>query len=141
MLRLKHPHMNAPLSMTLVRLFLPSVSLPPFPTQIAPNPNWVAKQPWAGIAGTYNPGMDPWKQGDLAQFRREFYQKTMQWLSSPGIRTYQVSDVFVWGMASWDMFGIYPDSTANGGTYRDSGLVAEIAKHNLAVVGAKVRSA
>jgi len=108
--------------------------------QQAPNPNWAAKQPWAGItyAGSYDPSRDPWKRGDLAQFRREFYTKTMQWLSSPGIRTYQVNEIFVWGMASWDLFAIYPETSSSAGSYRDSGLVAEIGKHNVAVIGAKV---
>lgn len=91
------------------------------------------------MAGTYDASRDPWKRGDLAAFRREFYQKSMQWLSSPGIRTYPVSEIFVWGMASWDMFGIYPDSTTGAGTYRDFSLMPEIAKHNIAVIGAKVR--
>lgn len=73
--------------------------------QIAANAAWAAKQPWAGIAGTYEASRDPWQRGDLAAFRREFYQNTMRWLSSPGSRTYPVNEVFVWGMASWDMFG------------------------------------
>jgi hypothetical protein len=97
-----------------------------------------AKQPWAGISGTYEASRDPWKRSDLAAFRREFYQKTMQWLASPGSRTYPVNEVFVWGMASWDMFGIYPDSTTGSGTYREFSLMPEIASHNVAVIGAKV---
>lgn len=110
------------------------------PLQIASSATWAAKQPWAGMAGTYDASRDPWKRGDLAAFRREFYQKSMEWLSSPGIRTYPVSEIFVWGMASWDMFGIYPDSTTSSGTYRDFSLMPEIAKHNIAVIGARVSS-
>ncbi len=108
--------------------------------QIAPNAVWVAKQPWAGMAGTYTTSIDPWKRGDLAAFRREFYQKSLQWLSSPGMKTYPVSEIFVWGMASWDMFGVYPDSTTSEGTYRDFSLIPEIAAHNVAVIGARVRT-
>lgn len=63
----------------------------------------------------------------------------MQWLASPGSRTYPVNEVFVWGMASWDMFGIYPDSTTGSGSYRDFSLMPEIAGHNVAVIAAKVR--
>jgi hypothetical protein len=107
--------------------------------QIAANAAWCAKQPWAGVAGTYEASRDPWKRGDLAAFRREFYQKSMQWLSQPGARTYPVSEIFVWGMASWDMFGIYPDSSTSGGTYRDFSLMPEIAQHNVAVIASKVR--
>lgn len=104
--------------------------------QIASNPAWAAKQPWAGIAGNYDASRDPWKRGDLAGFRREFYQKTMQWLSSPGMKTYPVNEVFVWGMASWDMFGVYRESMY----YRDQSVVQEAAAYNAAVIASQVGS-
>jgi hypothetical protein len=62
----------------------------------------------------------------------------LQWLSNPDIKTYQVSEVFVWSMASWDVFGVYRKSSSAAGTYRDAALLESIAKHNTGVVGAKV---
>jgi hypothetical protein len=62
---------------------------PPLP-QIAQNAAGAAREPWAGVAGSYDAGRDPWRRPDLAEFRRSFYYKTMEWLGKPSIRTYQV---------------------------------------------------
>lgn len=106
--------------------------------QISPNADMCAKQPWAGIAGSYSTSMDPWQQGYLATFRDSFYSKAMDWLSSPGSGTYEVKEVFVWCMASWDVFGIYPDSSSGSGSYRDLNIVKKIAAYNTAVLAAQV---
>lgn len=106
--------------------------------QPARNPVNAAREPWAGVAGPYDASRDPWRRPDLQGFRREFYSKVLQWLSQPDIKTYQVSEVFLWGMASWDVLGVSRESSSVAGTYRDDVLVAGIAKHNTAVIGAKV---
>lgn len=95
------------------------------------------KQPWAGVAGPYNAAYDPWYVPELRDYRTEFYDLALEWLADPNIKTYKVSDVFVWGMASWDVFGVYADSTA----YRDLALVQRFADHNLEVVVAQVKAA
>jgi len=41
--------------------------------------------------------------------------------------------IFVWGMASWDLWGTYPDSMR----YRDVEMVRKISQHNMQVVAAK----
>lgn len=61
----------------------------------------------------------------------------MQWLASPGMKTYPVNEVFVWGMASWDMFGVYRESMY----YRDQAVVQEAAAYNAAVIVSQVGSA
>lgn len=99
------------------------------------------RQPWAGVAGFYSPARDPWQIPELQAYRAEFYTKALDWLASPNIKTYGVCDVFVWGMASWDLFGIYPDSSEPGGTYRDAALVQLISRHNRKVVTAQVFAA
>lgn len=67
--------------------------------QAARSATGVARKPWAGLAGPYSYDKDPWRQGENGNFRREFYRKVLQWLSQPGIKTHNVSEVFVWGMA------------------------------------------
>lgn len=108
--------------------------------QFAPSADACAKQPWAGMLGSYTASGDPWRQGYLAAFRQSFYSKTLDWLSSPGSGTYVIKEVFVWGMASWDLFGIYPDSNSDAGSFRDLTVVRRIAAHNTAVIAAQVCS-
>lgn len=98
-----------------------------------------AREPWAGLAGSYEVGKDPWRRLDLNEFRNSFYLKALDWLSRPNARTYQVTEVFVWGMSTWDMFGIYPETSSAYGTYRGSGSVrGAVSKHNIEVVASRV---
>jgi len=43
---------------------------------------------------------------------------------------YQVSGIFLWNGGSWDVQGIYPESTTTDGSYRDPTLVPLISAHN-----------
>jgi hypothetical protein len=106
--------------------------------QIAASADACAKQPWAGILGSYSSSMDPWQRSDLSAFRDSFYDRTIGWLSSPGSGTFVIQEVFVWGMASWDVFGIYPDSSSPSGSYKDMSVVKSIAAHDTAVIAAQV---
>lgn len=105
--------------------------------QPASSARMAGKEPWAGVAGSYNSANDPWNVYELRTYRDEFFTKALQWLSDPDGRTYKVCDVFVWGMASWDLFGVYPDSTA----YRGLTLVQKIADHNMLVITAQANAA
>jgi hypothetical protein len=102
--------------------------------QVSASADACAQQPWAGISGPYTTSMDPWQRSYLADFRRSFYSKALQWLSNPSSHAYKVHEVFVWSMSSWDLFGIYPES----GSYRDLAMVRKIAAYNTAVVAAQV---
>jgi hypothetical protein len=97
-----------------------------------------AKQPWAGVSGAYSALLDPWKNVYLGAFRESFFAKALTWLMAPTDGTVVVSDVFVWSISSWDIFGIYPDSTSRGGTFRDLTIVQQIAHHNTAVMAAQI---
>jgi hypothetical protein len=102
--------------------------------QVSASADACAQQPWAGISAPYTAAMDPWQRSYLADFRRSFYTKAMQWLSTPSMDTFKVHEVFVWSMSSWDLFGIYPES----GSYRDVAMVRKIAAYNTAVIAAQV---
>jgi hypothetical protein len=106
--------------------------------QVARSAYWCARQPWAGIPGPYNPQHDPWSNRELSAFRHRFYSQATEWLSKPNIKTYNVSEVFIWSMASWDVLSIYRESSNAAGSYRDPNIVALLAQHNAAVIGAKV---
>jgi hypothetical protein len=104
----------------------------------APLADAAARQPWAGITGSYSAGRDPWRRADLAAFRDAFYGRALEWLSAPNSGTYRIHEVFVWGMASWDLFATYPDSSSAEGSFRGEGVVKAIARHNAAVIAAQV---
>jgi hypothetical protein len=107
--------------------------------QFAASADACAKQPWAGLSGSYATSIDPWQHGYLSDFRSTFYSRAMDWLGNPSSGTYDVKEVFVWCMASWDLFGIYPDSnSADGGSFRDLTVVRKIAAYNTAVIAAQV---
>jgi hypothetical protein len=41
-------------------------------------------------------------------------------------------------MSSWDIFGIYPDSTSPAGSFRDLTIVKQVAHYNAAVMAAQI---
>jgi len=45
-----------------------------------------------------------------------------------------VDGIFLWNDASWDVQGIYPESTTGDGSYRDPVVVSMIEAHNGAVM-------
>ena len=108
--------------------------------QLAASADAAAQQPWTGITGMYNKLIDPWVQGYLSVFRQTFFNKALQWVSSPflGTASINVQQVFVWSMDSWDVFGIYPTSSSTNGTFRDLSIVRKIAAHNMGVIAAQV---
>lgn len=106
--------------------------------QFAASADACAKQPWAGLSGSYSTSIDPWRQSDLSAFRNTFYSRAMDWLGNPGGGTHNIKEVFVWCMASWDVLGIYPDSSSDAGSFRDLSVVRKIAGYNTAVIAAQV---
>jgi hypothetical protein len=97
-----------------------------------------AKQPWAGVSGAYSALLDPWNNSYLGAFRESFFGKALTWLAAPTVATTVVSDVVVWSVSSWDVFGIYPDSTSRGGSFRDLTNVQQIAHYNTVVMAAQI---
>jgi hypothetical protein len=105
--------------------------------QVAEAAEACAKQPWAGVSGAYSASLDPWKNAYLGAFRERFFAKALTWLVAPTDGTVVVSDVFAWSVSSWDIFGIYPESTSLSGSFRNLTIVQQIAHHNTAVMAAK----
>lgn len=97
-----------------------------------------AVQPWNGVVGQYSSLLDPWKNNLLGAFRESFFGKALTWLGAPNSGTLSVKEVFVWGMSSWDVFGIYPDSTSSTGTFRDLTIVKQIAHYNAAIMATQL---
>eukprot|EP00775_Hariotina_reticulata_P013864 gene13864-13986_t len=106
--------------------------------QMASNPDQVAVRPFFGVYGPYSEARDPWSNVNNRAFLREFYSKALQWLADPSQTTFEISSVFIWSMASWDVLGIYPESTIpNQGSYRDPQIAEAIAAYNKAVLMAQ----
>jgi hypothetical protein len=108
-------------------------------TTPASTPAEVALRPFFGVYGAYNPAKDPWQVPANRAFLREYYAKALQWLSAPENTTYRVSAVFIWSMASWDVLGIYPESSNAQGTYQDNVIVQQIRVHNEAVLAERAQ--
>lgn len=71
-------------------------------------------------------------------YLREFYSKALQWLANPSQTTFKITSVFIWSMASWDVLGIYPESTTpSQGSYRDPQMAEAIAAYNKGVSAAQ----
>lgn len=122
-----HDHSRAALSNILLVLLL----------QVAQGAAEVALRPFFGIYGPYSAASDPWAIPANRAFLHEFYSKALSWLSDPGNKTYKVASVFIWSMASWDVLGIYPESTTAQGSYRDPVNADAIKKYNRGVVTAQ----
>jgi hypothetical protein len=95
-----------------------------------------AKFPFFGSTGKYQRASDPWVLYDLSipspvrDYLRYFYGKTLEYLSNEKSYKYRVDAAFIWNHSSWDIQGIYPDSTTEEGSYRDPILVEWIDRHN-----------
>ncbi|KAG2424504.1 hypothetical protein HYH02_015174 [Chlamydomonas schloesseri] len=103
----------------------------PLGTTPARTPQAAARMPFYGVWGAYEgPGSDPWAPSQMRSFLHSFFAKTLSWLSVGGGPTYKISHCFLWGMGSWDVLGIYPESTTPTGSYRDPALVKAVNAHN-----------
>jgi hypothetical protein len=102
---------------------------------MARSPSEVALRPFFGVYGVYQASEDPWRVPANKAFLREYYTKALQWLADPSNKTYKVSAAFIWSMNSWDVLGIYPESTSAQGTYEDPAIVDMVVQHNLRMRG------
>lgn len=44
--------------------------------------------------------------------------------------TYPISALYMWNLASWDVLGIYPESTTADGSYVDQVVASMVTQHN-----------
>ena len=99
-----------------------------------------AATPFFGIFNTYSTQTDPWMLYDLSKpspvrdYERYFYDRTLDYLSHRKQYKYQVDAAFIWNQSSWDVQGIYPESSSADGSYRDPATVEKINTHNAAAM-------
>eukprot|EP00884_Botryococcus_braunii_P003248 jgi/Botrbrau1/12924/Bobra.92_1s0004.1 len=98
-----------------------------------------AATPFFGIFGPYNPARDPFfgDNNPVRGYRNYLFGQTMNYLSSRGACEgcrYHVDGIFLWNDASWDIQGIYPETTTPAGSYRDPFLVDLISRFNSEVL-------
>lgn len=97
-----------------------------------------AHTPFYGVWGSYSSRTDPWRTPKVREYLRTFYQRTLEWLGRGGGPTYPVHACFLWGMGSWDVLAINPESTTSEGTYYDPVVASMITAHNARVAGAQL---
>ncbi|GFH11981.1 uncharacterized protein HaLaN_07588 [Haematococcus lacustris] len=100
---------------------------------IAPNPAAAMRQPFMGVMGAYSKDIDPWQREALRTFMHTFWRRTLTWLAQGGGPTFKIEACYVWGKASWDVLGIYPESTSGSGSFRDDTVVGMVRAHNKAI--------
>lgn len=87
--------------------------------------------PFYGVRGPYRRSTDPWQTPWVRAFMRRFYEQAAKYFSGGGGPTFHIQACFMWNLASWDVLGIYPESTIVGqGSYRDEHVAVVIAAHN-----------
>eukprot|EP00775_Hariotina_reticulata_P011691 gene11691-11835_t len=74
--------------------------------RVAPDLAFVKKHPFWGawLAGGYQPAKDPWR--------------------------YRIDGIFMWSVGTWDVLGVAPGTTANGGSYADPVIADYIRQGN-----------
>lgn len=97
--------------------------------------------PWYGVHGPYAAAKDPWTTPDMRQTRFDYYCSLMQYLAKAPSRSWPIQHAFLWNLTSWDVQGIYPDSTTAEGTYADAQIGDAIAAYNLTGQAACKKSA
>jgi hypothetical protein len=70
----------------------------------------IASNPWSG---TSDPKQNPWVKPHLKQYRLEYHQALVQYLSNQ-TSDYQVTDVCLWSMGSWCPYGFIKHEFADG---------------------------
>ncbi|KAJ9517676.1 hypothetical protein QJQ45_025138 [Haematococcus lacustris] len=104
---------------------------------IAASPAAAINKPFWGVVGAYERNTDPWQREYLRTFMHTFWQRTLTWLAQGGGPTYKVEACYAWCKASWDVLGIYPESTSSSGSFRDETVVGMIRAHNKAISGGR----
>ncbi|KAG1675444.1 hypothetical protein FOA52_001743 [Chlamydomonas sp. UWO 241] len=87
-------------------------------------------QPFWGIYGPYKKSSDPWSRSDMLALNRRFWATSLDWLASGTGPTYDITACYAWSLASWDVLGIYPESTTSEGSYRDEVIASQVTEHN-----------
>lgn len=86
--------------------------------------------PWFGVFGVYNPRTNPWETQEMKSFQDYYYTQLIKWLSNGSDPELPIEAIYIWNVASWDVAGIYKDSTSTLGTYQNPSVVKKIKAYN-----------
>jgi hypothetical protein len=84
--------------------------------QMAKTPKDAVKCPYYGIYGKYRASTNPWRNASMKRFVTQYYTTLIKWFSRTKT-PYNITQIYIWNVASWDITGIYHDSYSNEGSY------------------------
>jgi hypothetical protein len=79
--------------------------------------------PWFGIHGPFQRETNPWQSAVMKKFQTYYYQQLSRWVEGGTDRIFPIDAIYIWNVASWDVAGIYKDSSSVNGTYRNEAVV------------------
>ncbi|NBP59479.1 hypothetical protein EBU71_23565, partial [bacterium] len=94
------------------------------------NPLDAMQCPYFGVFGSYDISTDPWNEPHMKRFQTIYYTQFVRWIANGTGPDYIVDEVFLWNVASWDVTGIYHDSSTLSGTYRNDDVSTIIKNFN-----------
>ena len=96
-----------------------------------------AEHPSWGFVGQYEQATDPWvlhaintTESPVRSFLSLFYNQTTEYLWKQHEFKYQIDAAYLRNYGSWDVQGIYPDSTSGDGSYYYPSVAHVIRHHN-----------
>lgn len=85
-----------------------------------------ALHPWSGIYAAYDAELDPWQRPELRAFRREFFDRLLEFLEKQS-GPHRVEAAYLWNVGSWDVLGLFPGMEP----YADEVTIDRLRSHNL----------
>lgn len=95
---------------------------------VATTPEKAMLCPWFGVHGPFQRETNPWQSAAMKKFQTYYYQQLSRWVEDGTDKTFPIDAIYIWNVASWDVAGIYKDSSSVNGTYRNEAVV-EILKN------------
>jgi hypothetical protein len=98
--------------------------------QPATSASEAVKCPYYGIFGDYKASTDPWRNVTMRRFISDYYKAAVKWAAMGTGPTFNVSHIYMWNVASWDVTGIYHTDTNAQGSYKVGDVVTTLKKWN-----------
>jgi hypothetical protein len=87
--------------------------------------------PWFGIHGKFDEMTNPWRTKLMNTFQADYYAQFIRWVATETDNlVYPVKEIYIWNVASWDVTGIYKDSSNENGTYQNKKVVDMLKSYN-----------
>ena len=96
----------------------------------ATNISHITQCPYFGVFGPYSLKTDPWKSSQMKGFQIYYYKQLSRWVSQGTGPTFKVNAIYLWNVASWDVTGIYHESSSVEGSYRNYDVVSLLKSFN-----------